>query len=70
VENIRKFRMITKALDHEDGDLTATQKVKRSALTTTFAPLIDDMYNNIDALAGGDQANVIVVQSAEEAAHG
>ena len=70
VENIRKFRMITKALDHEDGDLTATQKVKRSSLTATFAPLIDDMYNNTDALPGGDQANVIVVQPAEEAAHG
>ncbi len=64
VENIRKFRMITKALGHEDGDLTATQKVKRSALTATFAPLIDDMYNNTDLLSGGDQADVIVLESA------
>lgn len=64
VENIRKFRMITKALGHEDGDLTATQKVKRSALTATFAPLIDDMYGNTDLLAGGDQADVIVVERA------
>lgn len=58
VENIRKFRMITKALDHEDGDLTATQKVKRSALTKTFAPLIDDMYSNAEQFAGGDLARV------------
>ena len=65
VENIRKFRMITKALDHEDGDLTATQKVKRSALTVTFAPLIDDMYGNRDQLAGGDQSTVIVPATAE-----
>lgn len=65
VENIRKFRMLTKALDHEDGELTATQKVKRSALTATFAPLIEDMYSGADLLPGGDQADVIVLQSAE-----
>jgi long-chain acyl-CoA synthetase len=58
VENIRKFRMITKALDHEDGDLTATQKVKRSSLTATFAPLIDDMYSDAEQFAGGDLAQV------------
>ncbi len=63
VENIRKFRMMTKALGHEDGDLTATQKVKRSALTGTFGDLIDDMYNNTDQRAGGDQSEVIVVES-------
>jgi long-chain acyl-CoA synthetase len=65
VENIRKFRMITKALDHEDGDLTATQKVKRSALMVTFGPLIDDMYDGTDRLAGGDQSNVVVVSRVE-----
>ncbi|MFH5207852.1 AMP-dependent synthetase/ligase [Antrihabitans sp. NCIMB 15449] len=44
VETIRKFRMLTKELDHEDGELTATRKVKRSALADKFADLIDDMY--------------------------
>jgi long-chain acyl-CoA synthetase len=65
VENIRKFRMITKALDHEDGDLTATQKVKRSALAKSLAALIDDMYSGRDELPGGDQSNVIAVTPAE-----
>lgn len=65
VENIRKFRMITKALDHEDGDLTATQKVKRSALMVTFGPLIDDMYDGTGRLAGGDQSDVVVVSRVE-----
>ena len=32
VEQIKKFRMIPKELDHEDGELTATQKIKRNAL--------------------------------------
>jgi long-chain acyl-CoA synthetase len=45
-ENIRKFRMIPKELDHEDGELTATQKLKRSAMSDMFGDLIDDMYGS------------------------
>ena len=41
---IRKFRMITKELDHEDGDLTATQKAKRNVIMEKFSDLIDEMY--------------------------
>ena len=41
---IRKFRMITKELDHEDGDLTATQKAKRNVIMEKFSDLIEDMY--------------------------
>jgi hypothetical protein len=65
VENIRKFRMLTKALDHEDGELTATQKVKRSALMQVFGPLVEDMYSGADRLPGGDQSDIIVVEHAE-----
>jgi long-chain acyl-CoA synthetase len=68
VENIRKFRMIPKALDHEDGELTATQKVKRSSLMQLFETLVDDMYSGADALAGGDLSTVIVVQDETVAA--
>jgi long-chain acyl-CoA synthetase len=46
VENVRKFRLIPKELDHEDGELTATQKLKRSAVTSMFGELIDDMYRS------------------------
>jgi long-chain acyl-CoA synthetase len=60
VENIRKFRMIPKALDHEDGELTATQKVKRTSMMKLFDQLVADMYDNTDALAGGDLVDVIV----------
>tara|TARA_Y100000741_G_scaffold197774_1_gene150451 strand:+ start:16 stop:1848 length:1833 start_codon:yes stop_codon:yes gene_type:complete len=41
---IRKFRMITKELDHEDGDLTATQKAKRNVIMEKFNDLIEEMY--------------------------
>jgi long-chain acyl-CoA synthetase len=46
VENIRKFRMIPKELDHEDGELTATQKLKRAAMSDMFGELIEDMYRS------------------------
>ncbi len=44
VEGIKKFRMIPKELDHEDGELTATQKLKRSAVEDAFRDLVEDMY--------------------------
>jgi long-chain acyl-CoA synthetase len=43
-ESIKRFRLIHKELDHEDGELTATQKVKRAAIATAFGDLIEDMY--------------------------
>lgn len=45
-ENVRQFRMIPKELDHEDGELTATQKLKRSAMEEMFRDLIEDMYRS------------------------
>lgn len=54
VESIRKFRMLTKELDHEDGELTATQKLKRQAFAKTVPHLVDDMYQDSTAYAGAD----------------
>ncbi|MDP9405169.1 MAG: AMP-binding protein [Actinomycetota bacterium] len=44
VETIKKFAMLPKELDHEDGELTATQKVKRAAIGSMFAELVEDLY--------------------------
>ena len=44
VETIKKFRMLPKELDHEDGELTATQKVKRAAMADMFGDLVEEMY--------------------------
>ena len=33
-----------KELDHEDGELTATQKIKREAISKVFGDLIESMY--------------------------
>ena len=44
VETVKYFKLIPLELDHEDGKLTATQKVKRAAITEQFAELIESMY--------------------------
>ncbi|MBB3039741.1 AMP-dependent synthetase/ligase [Hoyosella altamirensis] len=58
VENIRKFRMLLKELDHDDGELTATQKVRRAALAERFGYLIEDMYFDNTHHPGGDLSRV------------
>ncbi len=54
VESLRKFRMLHKELDHEDGELTATQKLKRASFAATVPHLIEDMYGGSDEFAGAD----------------
>jgi long-chain acyl-CoA synthetase len=44
VEQIKKFVLIPKELDHEQGELTATQKIKRKVLAEQFGDLIEGMY--------------------------
>jgi long-chain acyl-CoA synthetase len=44
VETIKKFALLTKELDHEDGELTATQKVKRRAIEEQFEKEIEGLY--------------------------
>lgn len=44
VEQVKKFRIIPKELDPEEGDTTATRKIKRKTIYTLFRDLIEDMY--------------------------
>jgi long-chain acyl-CoA synthetase len=44
VEQIKAFRLLPKELDHEDGELTATMKVKRSAISHMFEDTVSEMY--------------------------
>jgi long-chain acyl-CoA synthetase len=44
VEQVKQFTLIGKELDHEDGELTATQKVKRRAMEHRFEKEIGAMY--------------------------
>lgn len=44
VEQVKRFAMLPKPLDEDEGELTATQKVKRRAIERQFAPMIDGLY--------------------------
>ena len=54
VEAVRKFRMLHKELDHEDGELTATQKLKRGPFAASVPHLVEDMYAGATQYAGAD----------------
>jgi long-chain acyl-CoA synthetase len=49
VENVRKFVILDKELDHDDGELTATQKVKRSYIEKKYAGEIARIYGEAGA---------------------
>jgi long-chain acyl-CoA synthetase len=44
VETVRAFRLFPKELHQDDGEVTATQKVKRSAVAEKYSELIESMY--------------------------
>lgn len=44
VEQVRSFRLLPKELHQDDGEVTATQKLKRNVVYAKFAGLIDEMY--------------------------
>jgi long-chain acyl-CoA synthetase len=44
VEQVKRFRIIPKELDPEEGDTTPTRKVKRRHMYALFTDLIEDMY--------------------------
>jgi long-chain acyl-CoA synthetase len=46
VEKIKKFRIIPKELDPEEGDTTPTRKVKRRHIYTMFQDLVEGMYRD------------------------
>ena len=49
VENIRRFVILEKELDHDDGELTATQKVRRSIIDTKFEKELEQIYGKVPA---------------------
>ncbi|MGA2043123.1 MAG: AMP-binding protein [Roseiarcus sp.] len=46
VENVRKFVILSKELDHDDGELTATMKVRRRTIEQKFRSEIADIYGS------------------------
>ena len=44
VAHIRRFHLLSKELDHDDGEVTATMKVKRSSIYKAYENEIEFMY--------------------------
>ncbi len=44
VENIRRFKLLTKELDHDDDEMTATMKIRRANVYKKFATEIEEIY--------------------------
>jgi len=42
---IRRFLVLHKELDADDGELTRTRKVRRSFIAEKYAPLVDALYS-------------------------
>ena len=46
MEQVKDFRIIEDLLTAEDAELTPTMKLKRRAVATKYAALIETMYQN------------------------
>jgi long-chain acyl-CoA synthetase len=44
VQRVRKFHLLTKELDHDDGEVTATMKVRRKSIYEKYGDLIEGLY--------------------------
>ena len=44
VQQVRKFHLLTKELDHDDGEVTATMKVRRKSIAEKYEQVIEALY--------------------------
>lgn len=46
VEQVKKFALLNKELDHDDGEVTATMKVRRSKISEQYGAQIELLYDS------------------------
>jgi long-chain acyl-CoA synthetase len=44
VQHVRKFHLLTKELDHDDGEVTATMKIRRQNIAKVYEAEIEAIY--------------------------
>ena len=44
VQHVRKFHLLTKELDHDDGEVTATMKIRRESIAARYTAEVEAMY--------------------------
>jgi long-chain acyl-CoA synthetase len=47
-QQLRKFLLLYKELDADDGELTRTRKIRRSVIAEKYADIIDAIYSGAD----------------------
>jgi long-chain acyl-CoA synthetase len=47
VQNVRKFHILVKELDHDDGEMTATLKLRRKNIEAKYADVIEALYGDV-----------------------
>ena len=53
VQNVRRFHILAKELDHDDGEMTATLKLRRKSVELKYADLIEGLYREPAGEAAG-----------------
>ncbi|MEE9590207.1 MAG: AMP-binding protein [Hyphomicrobiaceae bacterium] len=61
---IKRFLILHKELDADDGELTRTQKVRRNFVADRYAPLIEALYD------GSDRCNIVTEVTFEDGRRG
>jgi len=46
VQHVRRLHLLDKELDHDDGEVTATMKVRRASIAAKYATAIEAMYQS------------------------
>jgi long-chain acyl-CoA synthetase len=46
VQNVRRFHILAKELDHDDGEMTATLKLRRKNIEEKYADVIEALYRD------------------------
>jgi long-chain acyl-CoA synthetase len=47
VQSVRKFHILAKELDHDDGEMTATLKLRRKNIEAKYAEVIEALYRDV-----------------------
>jgi len=51
VQNVRRFHILAKELDHDDGEMTATLKLRRKQVEEKYAGVIEALYRDAAPVA-------------------
>lgn len=56
-EQVKRFVVLPEELSVENGELTATLKIKRNVVAKNYKPLIDSLYDESTIVAPGNRSN-------------